>query len=174
MLRSFLLFLFFLCWSVMSTGQEYNTRHGKAKVNKNFCFRAETGLNKSWFAGLGASYVYSNINVHVPDFISVYAAADINLRSYGPRTPFYTIKGGLEGGNIILYGIEFRQNLDFAGRYQFMCMPKIGITLFGQASLTYGRSVFRSDYNIFGITHSQIALSVNINRKVLTESIFPH
>jgi hypothetical protein len=147
---------------------------GKYKINKNFCLHGELGWQKSWFTSLGASYVYSNVNSHAPFVIVLYGAADVNIKAYGSRIPFYAYKAGFEcGGLLLAYGAEVRNNTNFVGKNHLILMPKIGLSFYGHLSLFYGYNVFRSANNIFGINHSQITLSINLNQKVFKESFIP-
>jgi hypothetical protein len=168
------LLAFCLSQPFTSLSQEYDSPLGKGKINKNFCVRSEWGWNKSWFTSLGASYVYSNVNGHVPFAFVVYAAADANFATYRSPSWFYAYKAGFEVSNLLLaYGAELRNNTDFAGTNHLVFMPKAGFTFFGHASLFYGYNVFRNANNVFGIGHSQLSLSFSFNRKVFTESRIP-
>lgn len=164
----------FLLLPLYALSQEGKNEFGKYKVNNNFCLHTELGWNRSWFASLGASYVFSSVNSHTPLSFVAYFSVDANIRSYGSKTPFYAYKAGFEVGNLILaYGAEFRNNTDFAGNDHFIFMPKAGLNFYGHVSLMYGYNVFRTANNIFGINHSQITLNVNLNRKIFKESLVP-
>lgn len=170
-LLKLIIFLFIPAFAI---GQEYDSETGKGKINKNFCLRGELGWNRSWLASLGASYVYCNVNRHVPVTLVTYAAAEVNLAGYRTPTAFYGYKAGVEFGNIIYaYGFEIRNLTDFAGGNHFIFMPKAGISLFGHASLFYGYNIFQGNNNIFGICHSQWSLSVNLDRKLFKETLVP-
>ena len=83
-------------------------------------------------------------------------------------------KAGLAFGNVLGFGAEVRNNTDFAGHDHLVFMPKAGVTIFGQYGLWYGYNVFMAPSNIFGIGHSQVSLNVNLNRRVIRESIVPN
>lgn len=155
-------------------GQEYDSPFGKGKINKNVCLRGELGWNKSWFTSLGVSYVYSNVNSHVPLTLVAYTSAEVNLAPYNSGKTFYAYKAGFETGNLLLaVGAELRNNTDFSGNNHLIFMPKAGLTFYGHANLFYGYNVFRTENNIFGIGHNQLSLSVSISRKVFKEPLVP-
>lgn len=138
--------------------------------------RGETGWNRSWFQSIGISYLGANAtNTHGVAHFVIYSAAEINLAAYNsPASIFYGYKSGLEfGTNGTTLGIEIRGYTDFKGKEHTISMPKAGISLFGYANITYGYNVFQDDCNVFGIGHHQIAFSVNIARKLFTESFIP-
>lgn len=163
-----------LLLSFTAVCQEGDSPLGRYKHNKNFCVRGELGGNRSWFTSLGASYVYSNANSHVPLHIVIYAAAEANLAAYNTTGAFYAYKAGVEFGNLLLaYGLELRNNTDFNGSDHLVCTPKIGLSFFGHTNLMYGYNIFRTPNNIFGINHSQLSLNVNLNRKIFKESFVP-
>jgi hypothetical protein len=148
--------------------QEYSSALGKGKINKDFCLRAEAGWNKSWFASLGASYVYSNVNDHAPMSMVVYAAAEANLAGYRSPNAFYGYKAGFETAGLpFALGLELRNNTDFSGNDQFVFTPKLGLSLFSYVNLFYGYNVYDKNKNLFGIGRSQLSFSININRSVL-------
>ena len=165
------LFILLLLCPFIAFCQEEETALGKYKINKNFCARAEVGWNKSWFTSLGASYVLSNVNRHAPLHVVFYGAMEANLANYKSPNSFYAYKVGVEAGNLLLaYGLELRNNTDFAGSNHLIFTPKAGLSFFGHANLMYGYNIFRTANNIFGINHSQLSLSVNLNRKMFKES----
>jgi hypothetical protein len=154
--------------------QEGESALGKYKINKNFCLRADLGWNKSWFSSLGASYVFSSVNQHTPFHVVVYASIEANLANYMSPNSFYAYKAGIEAGNLLLaYGFELRNNTDFTGNNHLIFTPKAGLSFFGHANLMYGYNVFRTANNIFGVNHSQLSISVNLNRKIFKESFVP-
>lgn len=154
--------------------QEYDSPLGKGKKNRDVCIRGELGWNRSWFLSLGASYVYSNINSHSPICWVAYAAAEANLATYNSNTPFYAYKAGFETSGLLFgLGAEVRNNTDFAGKDHVIFTPKIGLSVFGYYNLYYGYNIFRSADNLFGIGHSQLSLSVNLNRRLLHEAAVP-
>ncbi len=171
-MRHLIAFLFLMI-SAQARCQEYNSPLGKGKKNRDVCFRGELGWNRSWFLSLGASYVYSNINSHSPIFWVAYAAAEANLATYNSNTPFYSYKAGFETGGLLGLGAEVRNNTDFAGKDHIIFTPKIGLCAFGYVNMYYGYNVFRSADNLFGIGHSQLSLSVNLNRRLLHEAAVP-
>lgn len=137
---------------------------------------ADAGWNKSWFTSLGISYLGANANnMHGATHFVFYAAAEVNLAAYtNPGSFFYGYKTGVEwGSNLLMMGLELRGYTDFKGREHTIFMPKAGLSVFGYMNLTYGYNVFQNDFNVFGVGHSQIAISVNLARKVFTESFIP-
>lgn len=154
--------------------QEGENEFGKYKINKNFCVRGEVGWHKSWFTSLGASYVFSSVNNHTPFHVVLYGAMEADLANYRSPNAFYAYKAGIESGSLIYaYGLELRNNTDFSGNNHLVFTPKLGLSFFGHANLMYGYNIFRTANNFFGINHSQISLSVNLNRKMFKESFVP-
>lgn len=148
--------------------------HGKYKITKGMCLRAEAGWNRSWFASLGASYIYSNVNAHLPVSAVVYAAAEIDRAGYRSRNTFYAYKAGFEfSGGLRCMGFELRNNTDLAGNNQLVFTPKIGLSAFGYINLYYGYNLFDRAFNPFGISHNQFSLSLNLSRKFFKKSVVP-
>ncbi|HEY9178750.1 MAG TPA: hypothetical protein VIN07_13720, partial [Flavipsychrobacter sp.] len=154
----------------------YSTNNIKYKNTFFWGLHADAGWNKSWFSSLGVSCLGANANnMHGATHFVVYAAGEINLATYdNPSSFFYGYKAGAEcGSNLLMMGLELRGYTDFKGREHTVFMPKAGLSVFGYMNLTYGYNVFQDDFNVFGIGHSQIAVSVNLARKVFTESFVP-
>lgn len=159
--------------AVKSYSQEDSTYKFKYKNTFYFGLHADAGWNKSWFRSLGISYLGANANnMHGATHFVLYAAAEANMATYDdPNSLFYGYKAGAEwGSNLLMMGLELRGYTDFKGREHTVFMPKAGLSVFGYMNLTYGYNVFQDDFNVFGIGHSQIAVSVNIARKLFTES----
>ncbi len=109
----------------------------------------------------------------MPNALVVYAAAEANLAGYRPQGGFYAYKVGIEGSSILAYGLELRNNTDFAGNNHLVFTPKVGISIFGYTNIFYGYNVFQTRNNIFGIYHHQISLSLNMNRRIIKETFTP-
>lgn len=164
---------FLLLLSSPAFCQEYDSDLGKGKINKDVCLRWEAGWNRSLFTSLGLSYVYSNINSHMPTSFVFYVAGEANYAQYRPQGGFYAYKAGIESGNILAYGVEVRTNTDFAGNNHVVLTPKLGLSVFGYINLLYGYNIFQTKNNVFDIYHNQLTFSINLNRRLLKESIVP-
>lgn len=171
-----LLTIYLLLLSVTSYSQVDSAFDFRYKNTYYVGVHADAGWNKSWFRSLGISYLFANANnTHGAAHFVFYAAAEVNLATYeNPNSFFYGYKAGIEWGqNLIMMGLELRGCTDFKGREHTIFMPKAGLSVFGYMNLTYGYNVFQDDFNVFGVGHSQIAVSVNLARKVFTESFIP-
>lgn len=165
-----------LLFSTITYSQYDSTYNFKYKNTFFWGLHADAGWNKSWFLSLGVSYLGANANnLHGAAHFVFYAAAEVNLATYdNPNSFFYGYKAGAEwGSNLLMMGLELRGYTDFMGREHTIFMPKGGLSVFGYMNITYGYNVFKDDFNVFGIGHSQIAVSVNVARKVFTESFVP-
>jgi hypothetical protein len=171
-----LLFIHLFFIAVTTYSQEDSTYKFKYKNTFYFGLHADAGWNKSWFRSLGISYLFANANNHngAAHFV-LYAAAEANLATYNnPSSFFYGYKAGAEwGSNLLMMGLELRGYTDFKGKEHTIFMPKGGLSVFGYMNITYGYNVFQDKFNVLGVGHSQIAVSVNLARKVFTESFVP-
>ena len=177
-MRLFAILLLLLLPTITYSQNDSTYRNHNIKYKNTFFLgvHADAGWNKSWFTSLGISYLGANANnMHGATHFVFYAAAEVNLATYtNPGSFFYGYKTGVEwGSNLLMMGLELRGYTDFKGREHTIFMPKAGLSVFGYMNLTYGYNVFQNDFNVFGVGHSQIAISVNLARKVFTESFIP-
>lgn len=173
-MRYIIVFALLLCSST-TFAQVDSNEFGKYKLTQYIGLRSETGWNKAWYKSLGISYLNANANMHLPYSFVAYAAVDINLATYNnPSTVFYSYKAGIEYSNaLLMYGFEVKGLTDFKGKEHGIFTPKAGLTIFGYANLTYGYNIFQKEFNVFGIGKHQIAFSMNLSKKLFTESFVP-
>lgn len=146
-----------------------------SKSTTYFGIRCEAGWNRSWFTSVGVSFLHATANTtHGIGHLVVYASVEADAAPYDNLSPFYGYKGGFEfGTNGTLVGLEVRGYTDFTGREHTVFMPKAGLSVFGHHNLVYGYNVFKVHNNVFGIGRHQVSLSINIARKLFTDSFIP-
>jgi hypothetical protein len=164
--RNLAIILYFM-FILNCTGQKDSIN--KSLVKDFWTPRYSIGLQKAPFIEIGFSKLRF-LNDFEGGSQCFYSAIEINNRNSPSDSKFYySLKCGFETSWMIgMWAMELKYLTDFE-KSQLVFTPKVGLSFEGFINILYGYNFPEKFSNLYGLGHHQIALVININRRIIKE-----